>query len=140
MIILDTNVISELACPQPSQSVLAWADSVHGPAAATTATTAAELLYGVARLADGHRKSRLAEVIQQLITVDLGGRVHPFDLAAARHYAEIVAKRTAQGHPIAVGDAQIAAICLANDAVLATGNTKDFANTGVKLINPWEMS
>jgi len=136
--VLDTKVISELARPQPSNDVLAWADSVHGPNVATTAITAAELLDGIARLPDGKRKDHLREAIKHLVDVDFAGRLHPFDLDAASCYAIIVAGREADGRPITPADAQVAAICLSHDAVLATRNTKDFEGTGVRLINPWD--
>jgi toxin FitB len=138
MIILDTNVISELTRLRPSDAVVSWADSVHGPAVATTAVTAAELLYAVARLPDGRRKTQLGEAIEQLLSIDLGGRAHPFDLNAAVQYAAIVSDREAAGRPISTSDAQIAAICRNHDAVLATRNTADFDGTGIKLINPWD--
>ncbi len=137
MIILDSNVLSELTRERPNKVVLAWADSVHGPAAATTAVTVAELLYGVARLPEGRRKASLHDAIRQLIDVDLGGRAHPFDYAAAVHYAAIVSHRASAGRPITVSDAQIAAICRSRGATLATRNTKDFDGTGIELINPF---
>ena len=138
MIVLDTNVISELTRPQPSKDVLAWADSVHGPNVATTAITAAELLYGIARLPDGKKKDQLREAIKQLLDVDFAGRVHPFDRDAASCYAIIVAAREAAGRPITPADAQVAGICRSHDAVLATRNLRDFHGTGVRLINPWD--
>lgn len=138
MIILDSNVLSELTKAQPDGAVLAWADSVHGPVAATTAITVAELLYGVARLPDGRRKAALHDAVRQLIDVDLGGRAHPFDYAAAVQYAAIVTDRVAAGRPISVSDAQIAAICRSRGATLATRNTKDFEGAGVELINPFD--
>lgn len=137
MIILDTNVLSEFTKPQPDEAVLAWADSVHGPAAATTAITVAEMLYGVARLPNGQRKTALHDAVRQLIDVDLGGRAHPFDYAAAVQYAAIVSDRVGAGRTISVSDAQIAAICRSRGATLATRNTKDFDGIGIELINPF---
>lgn len=137
MIILDTNVLSELTKTQPNETVLAWADSVHGPVAATTAITVAELLYGVTRLPDGRRKAVLRDAVRQLIDVDLGGRAYPFDYAAAVQYASIVSDRVAAGRPISVSDAQIAAICRSRGATLATRNTKDFNGTGFEIVNPF---
>jgi predicted nucleic acid-binding protein len=138
VILLDTNVICELTRPEPSPDVLAWVDSVHGPDVATTAITAAELLYGIARLPGGRRKDQLREAIEHLLDVDFAGRVHPFDREAASYYAGIVAGREAGGRPIAPTDAQVAGICRSRDAVLATRNIRDFHGTGVRLINPWE--
>lgn len=103
---------------------------------ATTAITAAELLYGVARLPDGHRKTQLTDAVRSLIDEDFHGRVEPFDAAAAARYANVVADREQWGRPISVADAQIAAICHTRHATLATRNIKDFVETGIELVDP----
>lgn len=139
MIALDTNVISELARQLPDSAVLSWLDSLDAADVVTTAVTAAELRYGVARLPDGHRKRGLAAVIRSILTEDFQGRVHPFDERASVRYADIVMSRARTGRPIGVADAQIAAICSDLGATLATRNTSDFEETGVKLINPWKL-
>jgi hypothetical protein len=136
VIVLDTNVISELARPTPSKQVLAWVDA-QGEVA-ITATTAAELLYGVARLPDGARKSRLGEGIRELIDGPMEDKVLPFDRAAATHYAEIVTARDHAGRPIAIADAQIAAICRSRAATLGTRNVRDFDSVGITVVNPWD--
>ena len=140
MIILDTNVISELARQVPDAGVLTWLDSLETSTVATTAVTAAELRYGVARLPDGHRKQELTLVIRGILTEDFHGRVLPFDERASARYAEIVAGRERIGRPIGVADAQIAAICDDSDATLATRNIADFEETGIELIDPWKLA
>jgi toxin FitB len=137
VIVLDTNVISELTRQSPAPSVLHWLDSLAVAEIATTAITAAELLYGVARLQDGRRKTELAAAVDGLLNEDFQGRVLPFGEPAARRYADIVSGRERLGRPIGVADAQIAAICRNIGATLATRNTDDFAETGIELINPW---
>lgn len=137
MILLDTNVLSELIRPDPDDGVLRWIDSLDAAALATTAITAAELLYGVARLRAGRRRDLLSEAIRGMIEDDLGGRVEPFGATAAAHYAALVSDRERAGRPISIADAQIAAICRALGATLATRNTDDFEATGIELINPW---
>jgi predicted nucleic acid-binding protein len=137
VIVLDTNVISELARQVPDSGVLAWLDSFEVSEVVTTAITAAELRYGVARLPDGHRKRELAAVIRGILTEDFHGRVLPFDERASVPYADIVTGRERIGRPIGVADAQIAAICRDLNSILATRNTGDFEETGVELINPW---
>jgi hypothetical protein len=139
VIVLDTNVISELARQVPDPRVLAWLDSLEVSEVATTAVTAAELRYVVARLADGHRKRELAGVIRGILTEDFLGRVLPFDERASVRYADIVTGRERIGRPIGVADAQIAAICRDLGATLATRNTADFEETGIDLNNPWEV-
>ncbi len=140
MIILDTNVISELARIDPQPNVVTWLDSQPAAEIATTAVTAAELLYGVARLPDGRRRAALAEIIDALINEDFRDRVQPFDSQAAGRYAAVVVGREKLGRPISMADAQIAAICSVHSATLATRNTGDFTDTGISLINPWDAS
>ena len=137
MIVLDTNVISELARRVPDPGVLSWLDSLEVSEVATTVVTAAELRYGVARLPDGHRKRELTVVIRGILTEDFHGRVLPFDERASVRYADIVTGRDRIGRPIGVADAQIAAICRDLGTTLATRNTADFEETGIELINPW---
>ena len=139
MIVLDTNVISELARRAPDPGVLPWLDSLDVAEVGTTAVTAAELRYGVTRLPDGHRKRELAVVIRGILTEDFHGRVFPFDERASVRYADVVSGRERSGRPIGVADAQIAAICRDLGAILATRNTADFEETGVELINPWKL-
>ena len=140
MIVLDTNVISELARQAPDPGVLSWLDSLDISGVATTAVTAAELRYGVARLPEGHRKRELTAVIRGLLAEDFHGRVLPFDERATARYADIVTGRERIGRPIGVADAQIAAICRDAVAILATRNTADFKETGVELIDPWKLA
>jgi toxin FitB len=137
VIILDTNVLSELTKVSPDQNVISWLDALDATDVGTTSVTAAELFYGVARLPAGDRKTQLTGAVAGLIEDDLEGRVLPFDLAAASHYAIVVSDRERAGRPIAVADAQIAAICRDLRATLATRNIKDFSGTGVDLVNPW---
>jgi len=139
VIILDTSVISELARQAPDPGVLSWLDSLEVPDVVTTAITAAELRYGVARLPDGHRKRELAVAIRGILAEDFHGRVLPFDERASARYADIVTGRERIGRPIGLADAQIAAICRDLSGMLATRNTADFEETGIELINPWKL-
>lgn len=135
MIILDTNVISELARPTPSNDVIGWVDIQDD--LALTAITAAELFYGVARLPEGARKLALTAAIRDLIDERLAGNVLSFDRAAASRYAEIVVSRDRAGRPLSVADGQIAAICRTRNATLATRNVRDFDGVGIVVVNPW---
>ena len=139
MIVLDTNVISELTRQAPAPGVISWLDSLAAAEVSTTAITAAELLYGVAKMSAGHRKAELAAAVHGLLSDDFHGRVLSFDEHAAGRYADIVTDRERLGRPIGVADAQIAAICRTVDATLATRNTNDFEETGIELINPWKL-
>jgi toxin FitB len=139
VIVLDTNVLSEVVRPQPHAGVVAWLDSLDAAATTTTAITVAELLYGVSRLPRGRRREQLTEAVRAQIEDDLAGRVEPFDAAAAVHYASLVSSREQAGRPIGVADGQIAAICRKLGATLATRDVDDFEGTGVELLNPWHM-
>lgn len=137
MIVLDTNVPSELARVEPDRGVLAWLDALDAGRVTTTAVTAAELRYGVERLPDGRRKTLLRAAVEGLLRDDLRGRVEPFDAAASVRYALLVARRERLGRPISGADAQIAAICQTRAATLATRNVTDFVDTGIEVVDPW---
>jgi len=139
MIVLDTNVVSELMRPAPANEVVAWVDRQPTVDLWLTAITSAELLYGIARLPDGHRKSRLAEKAEAMIEDDFDRRILPFDQTAAVHYADIVARRELAGRPISTADAQIAAICRSHGAVVATRNQRDFDAVGIGAVDPWTV-
>lgn len=136
MIVLDTNVVSELAKPTPDPTVIAWIDAQSELAIAATAL--AELRFGIARLPDGKRRTALSEAIDRFVADDLQGLVLAFDSTCADAYGLIVATRERAGRPIAIADAQISATCSVHDAVLATRNTKDFQGTAIALVNPWD--
>lgn len=137
MIVLDTNVVSELMRPSPAQAVRDWVRAQQPDGMCTTAITVAEIRCGLERLAEGNRKDRLRAAADELFTA-FSEFVLPFDARSAACYASLVAGRDRIGLPIDGFDAQIAAICLAHDANLATRNVKDFRETGVVLIDPWQ--
>lgn len=138
MIVLDTNVVSELMRGTPEPNVVMWVDRMVASDVMITAITAAELMYGVARLPEGRRKRDLDNLVRGLLAEDFEGQVLSFDEPAAMHYAEVVAHRERTGRPISMADAQIAAICRNWNAALATRNIDDFADTGVDAVNPWD--
>jgi predicted nucleic acid-binding protein len=138
MIVLDTNVLSELARRDPSRLVVEWVDDQDSADLVITAVTAAEIRAGIALLPDGRRRRDIAQRMEALIAETFAGQVLPFDVDCSPHYANILAARSRTGLPIAGLDAQIAAVCANQGAALATRNTADFRRTGVRLINPWE--
>ncbi|WP_019807443.1 type II toxin-antitoxin system VapC family toxin [Saccharomonospora halophila] len=138
MIVLDTNVVSELMRPEPDSRVMTWVDRLPAEDVFVASVTAAELRYGAARLSDGRRKRELVVKVEELFAEDFQGRVLPFDDAAAACYAEIAVERERAGQTVSMADAQIAAICRSHGTPLATRNIKDFSGTGVDLVNPWD--
>lgn len=139
MIVADTNVLSELMRPAPEPAVVTWSRDQDPRELFTTAVTVAEIRYGIRRLPPGRRREELATAGDDVFAA-FADRILAFDADAAAHYASIVSARETAGHPIDGFDAQIAAICRAGHAVLATRNVKDFADTGVDLVDPWSRS
>ncbi|MEV6845175.1 type II toxin-antitoxin system VapC family toxin [Actinoplanes sp. NPDC051411] len=137
MIVLDTNVVSELMRAAPEPAVLAWLQQTSSTGLYTTAVTVAEIRYGIARLPEGRRRQTLHQAANEIFAA-FPRQVLPFDLAAATAYADVVADRESDGYPISGFDAQIAAICRSQAATLATRNTKDFTGIGISIIDPWQ--
>ena len=140
MIILDTNVASELGKADPAPEVAAWFARQPLSELWLTAVNEAELLYGVERLPEGRRRQLLAAEDERLIDDDLGGRVLLFDRASARAYAEIRVARERAGRAFGDNlhrDCMIAAIARVNGAAVATRNVSDFEGCGVEVVNPW---
>lgn len=138
MIILDTNVLSELMKLKTNPVVLDWVNSHPINELGITAITVSEILYGIGKLPEGKRKHALLSIAKIMFEKDFKGRIFPFNEHSAIEYAVIVLKREKSGLPISIADAQIASISLSEGYLLATRNTKDLKNTGVHLINPWD--
>jgi toxin FitB len=137
MTLLDTNVLSELMKPRPSPEVVRWTTTRSASMLYISSVTQAEILHGIQLLPKGQRRAALQSAADAMFDEEFGGRILPFDSAAARPYAEIAAERSRTGRPISQFDAQIAAIARAHGAELATRNVDDFGGCGITLINPW---
>jgi len=137
MIILDTNVVSELIRLNPNSIVLNWVNSKPIDELGITAITVSEILYGIGKLPVGRRKQILFSKAESMFEEDFNERIFPFDELAAVEYSILVLRREKLGLPISMADALIASICISENYSLATRNIKDFKNTGVWLINPW---
>jgi predicted nucleic acid-binding protein len=137
LIVLDTNVVSELLRPEPATQVEVWLSSQDGKTVYFTSVGEAELRHGVAVMPAGRQRTALFAAIEGIMEEDFHDRILPFDRAAARAYADIVAKRRSVGRPISQFDCQIAAIARAHDAGVATRNTADYEDCGVEIVNPW---
>jgi predicted nucleic acid-binding protein len=138
VILLDTNVLSELMRPAPDPHVVRWLDARPAGEVWISAVTIAEIRLGILRLSDGKRKALLLDLAEQMFKEDFHDRCLPFDCEAALEYAVIIDRRKRQGRPIGVEDAQIAAIAKTAELALTTRNIKDFSDIeGLKLLNPW---
>ena len=135
MIVLDTNVVSEMLRPAPNAQVMSWL-SEHSKALTITAVTVAELSLGLQIMPQGSRKDGLRRHLDAIFA-SYGDRILGLDTPAGRHYGDVVSKRRSIGRPITTEDAMIAAICLTHALPLATRNCKDFDDLNLKLINPW---
>lgn len=137
MILLDTNIISELMRPKPNPIVIEWLDEQFSNELFLPAIVKAEIEMGIAILDKGKRKQALLQAAE-LIFISFTSRCLPFDGGTATYYAEIIAFTKKQGCPMSVEDAQIAAIAIQNSALLATRNTTDFDFLEkLNLVNPW---
>jgi hypothetical protein len=135
LILLDTNVLSELAKPRPDGQVVAWMRRSAGALAVPTIAVA-EMAYGIEKLAGGRRREALLGALRRLV-VEFADRLLDFNVEAAWAYGRILASARGAGRPMAVPDAAIAAIAQVNRCALATRNVKDFATTGLELVDPW---
>ncbi len=140
MILLDTNILSELMKGSPSQRVLDWINHLPPADLWVSAISQAEIMLGIALLPSGKRQDALTVAADTMFADDFTGRCLPFDHTATSHYAQLVVHRTRLGLPISTEDAQIAAIALSHGLELATRNVKDFDGiAGLRVLNPWEI-
>lgn len=139
MIVLDTNVLSELMRPAPAGSVMSWMAAQPATSLYTTSITQAEILHGILLLAPGRRRTAFEAAAGAMFSKDFSGRIIAFGSDAAIHYARIATARHRTGRPISHFDAQIAAIARSAGAAIATRNVADYEDCGVKVINPWKV-
>lgn len=138
MIVLDTNVLSEIMLPSPAPAVHQWLSQQANDQVYTTAISMAEIFQGIELLPIGKRRTVLLAAAHKLFSSVLPGRVLSFDETAAHAYAPIAVERRKRGRPISLFDAQIASIAKARSATLATRDIRDFDGCGVRLIDPWQ--
>lgn len=137
LLILDTNVISEMMRPVPSEVVAQWYKRHASDEFATTIISYAEVYAGLALLPDGKRKQHLLQCANDLFDNEFAGRIHEFDLDAASQMALVNAQRSKAGMSIGFPNACIAAIAKVQNATIVTRDTGGFAQTGIQVVNPW---
>ena len=140
MILLDTNVVSELMRPRPDTRVKAFLAARPLQDLFLPSLVVAEIRYGLARLPGGQRRDALEELFERLLAEGFEDRILPFDASGTTSYAHGRASRERAGRPIAMTDALIAGMALAHGASLATRNVADFEQLGLTLLNPWEAA
>ncbi|MFH1804347.1 MAG: type II toxin-antitoxin system VapC family toxin [Pseudomonadota bacterium] len=140
MIVIDTNVISELWRIEPNPNVLAWIDAQAVETLYLSAITVAELRYGLATMPEGKRRTVYQDRLANEVLPAFAGRVLPFDLDASQAYANLMARARAEGHAIGKADGYIAAIAYARGFTVATRDVTPFQAAGFNVINPWEIA
>lgn len=140
MILLDTNVLSELMKAKPNESVLSWLATQSAASLGTTSITMAEILHGIMLLPAGKKRNAIELAAAAMFEEDFSARVLAFDSDVAPLYATIAVERRKAGRPISHFDAQVAAIARLNNAAIATRNVADFEGCGVKVIDPWDVT
>ena len=138
MILIDTNVISELWKPGPDSNVLAWIDAQTIETLYLSAITVAELRYGLAMMPDGKRRTIYQERLEREVLPTFAGRVLAFDLDTSKTYAELMARARAGGKAIAKADGYIAATAAAHGLIVATRDPRPFEAGGLQVHDPWE--
>lgn len=141
MIVLDTNVLSELMkqIPNRDPAVAAWVDALSEETVFTTSVSIAEILVGVELLDDGKRKKTLRAAFDRITATVFPRRILPFDDAAAYAYADLLVHRRKRGRSIKPLDLQILAIAKCHSMAVATRNVSDFEGAGVEVFNPWPI-
>lgn len=137
MILLDTNIVSEFMTSAPDTRVLAWLNAQSDASLYFSTVSIAEVEFGLCVLPQGKRRALLSQRFHEFLEIAFGPRILAFDEDAARSYGAIRARRRALGRPMSAFDAQIAAIARTRGLTVATRNTRDFADCGVDLLNPF---
>ena len=137
MIVLDTNVVSEAMKPDPHPAVRAWLNNQAAETLYLSSVTLAELLFGVRALPAGKRKDMLALALDGLMGLFRDGLL-PFDIDAARRYAELAVTAKAAGRGFPTPDGYIAAIAASRGFIVASRDTAPYEAAGVSVINPWD--
>lgn len=138
MMLLDTNILSEMMRPKPDENVILWLNQQHSQNLFISSIGIAEISYGLYVLPKGKRKQQLQIRFEQFISQAFQFRLLDFNEQAANRYGSVMGEAKLTGHPMSIADGQIASIALVNAFTLITRNIKDFKHSGIKLINPFE--
>ncbi|HQT90375.1 MAG TPA: type II toxin-antitoxin system VapC family toxin [Acidiphilium sp.] len=138
MLLLDTNILSEMMRPEPDRKVVDWIVRQPSVELHTAAVCQAEVLAGLAIMPSGRRRTDLEEAARAMFTNEFGGHILPFDTDAASVYADVFAVRRKIGRPCGTVDLMLAAIARVRGARVVTRNVSDFDGLGVAVVNPWD--
>ncbi len=138
MILLDTNVLSEIMRIRPNPDVIGWLDAQTPSSVWTTSVTILEIESGLGMMPEGRRRFDREMAFERLLRTVLENRIAAFDFAAAREAALLSCARQRAGRVGDWGDTMIAGIAIAQRATLATRNVRHFDDLPTPAINPWE--
>jgi toxin FitB len=138
MIVLDTNVVSEAMKPEPNLAVQSWLNNQTAETLYLSSVTLAELLFGIAALPTGRRKTMLAQALDGLMEL-FKDRVLPFDANAAKRYADLAVTAKEGGRGFPTPDGYIASIAASRGFIVASRDTAPYEAANMTVINPWEM-
>src|ERR1700688_3021818 len=138
MIILDTNVVTEVMKASPAAAVVSWLNARDSSALYLTAITLGEIHYGLSAMPQSMRRQRLQKGFERVIAAAFTGRILAFGEEAAAHYGEVMARRKELGRPLSAPDGQIAAIARLHGFAVAPRNVRDFLACGIEIVNPFE--
>jgi toxin FitB len=136
MILLDTNVVSEAMKPEPNPAVRNWLDEQAAETLYLSSVTIAELMFGIGTLPKGRRKDKLAAALDGVLELFMD-RILPFDIGAARRYADLAVKARAAGKGFPTPDGYIAAIAASHEFALVSRDASAFIAAGLTVIDPW---
>jgi toxin FitB len=139
MILLDTNVVSEAMKPEPNPAVRNWLDEQSAETLYLSSVTIAELMFGIGALPKGRRKDKLAAALDGVLEL-FTDRILPFDIGAARRYADLAVKARAAGKGFPMPDGYIAAIAASHEFTVASRDTSAFIAAGLTVIDPWTVA
>jgi len=139
MIILDTNVMSELWKPKPNANVIHWINKQDIETLFLSSITVSELRYGIAIMPKGQRRMIYHNRLEGEVLIAFSERILAFDLKSSQKFSALMSTAKEQGKAIGKEDGYIAAIAAANDCMVATRDTSPFQAVGIKTINPWDI-
>ncbi|MAT98342.1 MAG: VapC toxin family PIN domain ribonuclease [Anaerolineaceae bacterium] len=136
--LLDTCVISELVAKKPNSQVLTWIDSLADEHIFLSVLTVGEIQRGISKLPNSNRRTMLVNWLETELLARFSGRLLDLDVDVLLQWGELVARLEGLGRPLPAIDSLFAAQALAFQLNFVTRNTKDFVDTGVNLVNPWQ--
>ena len=136
--LLDTCLLSEFMKPQENRGVIEWFDAQNDETLYISVLAIAEIRKGITKLGTSKRAGELNSWLESVV-MRFDTRILSFDITMANRWGDLKAGLESKGRPMPVIDSLMAATALARGLTLVTRNTQDFADTGVKIFDPWDQ-